>query len=199
MVFEIFDIVLKRTYQSGICVYHWLNSRSSSIGLNVVNVENTIIMYDTILSISRLKCFKTMTCRVNQSIKTRDAQASLGYPDRCLRCDCHPSTPVLSSATRSNDDQPNDWQSVNVNFKLNDVAFRVNPPLGGLLVFCPLSFLMLGKRLTNIAQLGPWPGAVTKKKIDQMFVSWMRIKETTSGGIILMWLSVQWRSDSERH
>ena len=32
---------------------------------------------------------------INQSIKTRDAQASLGYPDRYLRCDGRPSTPVL--------------------------------------------------------------------------------------------------------
>ena len=34
-------------------------------------------------------------CSINQSIKTRDAQASLGYPDRCLHCDGSPSTPVL--------------------------------------------------------------------------------------------------------
>ena len=31
----------------------------------------------------------------NQSIKTCDAQASLGYPDRCLRCDGCSLTPVL--------------------------------------------------------------------------------------------------------
>ena len=40
---------------------------------------------------------------INQSIKTRDAKASLGYPDRCL----DPLTAAhrrLSSATRSNDD-----------------------------------------------------------------------------------------------
>ena len=35
---------------------------------------------------------------IHQSIKTRDAQASLGYPDRCLRCDGCPSTPVLCNA-----------------------------------------------------------------------------------------------------
>ena len=34
----------------------------------------------------------------NKSIKTRDAQASLGYPDRYLRCDGRPSTPVLRNA-----------------------------------------------------------------------------------------------------
>ena len=35
---------------------------------------------------------------INQSIKARDALASLGYPDRCLRCDGRPSTPVLCNA-----------------------------------------------------------------------------------------------------
>ena len=34
-----------------------------------------------------------LTWSVTQQIKTRDAQASLGYPDRCLRCDGRPSTP----------------------------------------------------------------------------------------------------------
>ena len=35
---------------------------------------------------------------LNQSIKTRDAQASLGYSDRCLHRDGRPSTPVLCNA-----------------------------------------------------------------------------------------------------
>ena len=35
---------------------------------------------------------------INQSIKTLDAQASLGCPDRCLRRDGRPSTPVLCNA-----------------------------------------------------------------------------------------------------
>ena len=37
--------------------------------------------------------------RFNQSIiKTHDAQASFGYPSRCLRCDGRPSMPVLCNA-----------------------------------------------------------------------------------------------------
>ena len=34
----------------------------------------------------------------SQSVKTRDAQASLGYPDRCLCCDGRPTTLVLCNA-----------------------------------------------------------------------------------------------------
>ena len=34
----------------------------------------------------------------NQSIKTRDAQPSLGHPDKRLRCDVRPSTPVICNA-----------------------------------------------------------------------------------------------------
>ena len=34
----------------------------------------------------------------NHSIKTRDAQASLGYTDRCIRCDGRPLTPALCIA-----------------------------------------------------------------------------------------------------
>ena len=47
--------------------------------------------------------FEQKTCVqiINQSIKsikTCDAQASLVYPDRCLRCDGRPSTPVFGNA-----------------------------------------------------------------------------------------------------
>ena len=36
---------------------------------------------------------------INQSVKTRDAQARWGTPtDRCLRCDGRPTTPVLCNA-----------------------------------------------------------------------------------------------------
>ena len=35
---------------------------------------------------------------INQSIKTRDAQASLRHRDRCLRCDGRPSTSVICNA-----------------------------------------------------------------------------------------------------
>ena len=35
---------------------------------------------------------------INQSIKTRDAKESLGYPDRYLLYDGRPSTPVLCDA-----------------------------------------------------------------------------------------------------
>ena len=49
--------------------------------------------------------FRGLPKSINQSIKTRDAQASLGHPDRCLCCDGHHRR--LSSATQSNDDI--DW------------------------------------------------------------------------------------------
>ena len=41
-------------------------------------------------------------CTINQSIKTHDAQASLGYTNRYIRCDGRPST-------RSNEQHDIDW------------------------------------------------------------------------------------------
>ena len=41
---------------------------------------------------------------MNQSTKTRDAQASLGYPDLCFCCDGRPTMHVLRNAEKSRQD-----------------------------------------------------------------------------------------------
>ena len=83
---------MSRIVESGVKGNHVTFRRQ--IGLT----ENDILPnYDAVSGNIELKPATLTTCasrRYDQSIKTRDAQALLGVPDRCLRCDGRPSTPV---------------------------------------------------------------------------------------------------------